>query len=451
VEVSEVTTYVWFVPGFMGSSLGLYPTSGGQRAGPKIASLWGTLTSVGNLPRVSLLRLPSTLPVGQGIFADGLADVAGQGYGEFLAWIDANTPSGTTPFPWPYDWRLSCRDTGAALATALQESAAGGNSNILLCHSQGALVGWCAWAALVDRSATAALSKWITFGGALYGTTSTPSIFREEEDSLALLARIKSGVATATNPLTYAMPAATITILFLSVAILSDAQIAELIALAATWPGIYDLYPDVHALDDEKDLDRGLLFDVNNWLAALALPSSFLIGQSITRVHEYVRQGIYLPPSTLTAHIVGTGHVTPHRVQPAQSRFPTALGPWPSRSTLSSPAYGRQWQMPSFSTTTEGDGRCTVAQQRFPGRYWQSVGSQHASMQNDPAVRALIVSMIGNPVPQRAVLNPVSVVSVEPWAPPVAPTGLPAFLFNSDPVTVTARAPVLPPRVGQDP
>jgi hypothetical protein len=413
-------------------------------------SLWGNLAGADNLHRVEMLALPYTGPAGQGIFADGLANLLGQGYGNFVGWLDANTPSDTTAIAWPFDWRLSARDNGLSLALALETNAAAGNVNQIVSHSQGALVAWCAWAALVDRGTTAALSRWITFGGALYGTTSTPNVFREAEDSLSQLARAKSFIA-GLGPRFYSDPIANTYGFFTAVFGATDTQVAELIALVRTWPGLYDLYPDRANLDDTKDLGRFLLFDPTKWIAALVMPDFNLLNASVASVHTPIRLPAYLPPNAVVSHIVGGAHSTPYRVQPATGPGQPLPGWQQWGLTDPNTTAGRLQRLPSFSETSLGDGRCTMGQQAFPTRYWQRVSSAHASMQDDPAVRALILSMLATPNPVPPTPNPISVTITEPWEPPVAPTGQPAFIFNNDPINITPPRPVLPVRIGGDP
>lgn len=440
---------VWFVPGFMGSTLSLYTTNGKAFSNGRFSvPIWGTFQSVSALPYLDILTYPGELPSDTEIRADGLPPSSAGGYSEFVTWIEDHLPAGWKFRAWPFDWRLSARDLGRALATALEQSKAAGNDNRVIAHSQGALVAWAAWAALVDDAQTAAVSKLVTFGGALYGTNSTPSVIREEEPALSLLSRAMRTLR--------ALPAGLLATGFTAAGAaasdqITNAEATALIEIIASWPAFYDLWPDAGKLDDPGDVNRDLLWDSKTWTPALVQPNLTLAQVEITRVHSWVRQTKYLPPSGVASHIVGHNSVTASRVEPSyQSLHPSGGIAWRSQFPPGSPTW-RRFQLPSWTPTNDGDGRCTLAQQRFPGYYYQLVSSQHAAMQQDPAVRQLLIAMLQqvNPAPP----SPPPIQAPVPWVPPAALPNAPAFIFDNNPVSVTppAELPRLPARVGADP
>lgn len=430
-------TYIWFVPGFMGSALSVYQqTPGTALPGRKLYDLWGTYNALINAGSLPQLALPSNLPPGQTIQPTGLVDIAGGGYEQFGLYVVRNMPGAFVYSPWAYDWRQSARDLGAQLALQLQANNVKGNQNIVVAHSQGALVAWCAWAALVDAAQQSAMNRLITFGGALYGTQSSPNVFREDETGLDLLTMLL-GLLNGTS----------FAGLQTGREAIYTANLARMLNVAGSWPGLYDLYPDSGMLDDPGDTNRGLLFNSTAWGAALVDPNFPLMQSEVTRVHQYVRQAKYLPPLTQVAHIVGNGHNTPYRVQPpamsAQEaqRYAALARPAPNARQL------RQLQLPAFSTTTQGDGRCTFAQQMFPGAYYQIVASQHAAMQNDPAVQQLVVQLLTQTLTPQPPTPPLQ--QPVPWTPPPALPNVPAFVFNNDPISTAAPAPPLPSDPGK--
>lgn len=439
---------VWFVPGFMGSTLSLYRQSVlGTAAVNRIAPLWGSIPSIPYATYLNLLALPGSIPSGQVILADGLAPSSLGGYSDFVTWMAANLPTGWQLAPWPFDWRQSARDLGRDLANQLEYSQNQGNTNYVIAHSQGALVAWSAWAALVDDSRGAAMSRLVTFGGALYGTNSTPSIFREEEaslDQLLILQNILSALRSGGAAL-IALGGNSFT---LSTAFQTLSK-QGLLNLVASWPAIYDLYPDYSMLDDPNDTNRPWLWDPAKWSAALVPPNFTLAQTEVTRVHQWLRVTKYLPPSNVAAHIVGKNTATAFEVQAAQPIPPASQNPWLAAALAPPADVVRRSQLPWWTSTTNGDGRCTLAQQQFPAHYFQEVSSAHASMQDDPVVRQLLVEMLQMVLPTPPLPNPLAVEPI--WDPPPALPQVPQYLFDNNPVDTTPRIPPLPVRVGGDP
>lgn len=447
-----MATRVWFIPGFMGSTLGLYRSGIGQPT--LVAPVWGTLSSIPNLPLVNYLTLPGLFGSGSlFIQPDGIASSDLGGYSQFLFDLVGRLPINWALAPWPYDWRLSARDTGLQLALQLITSKDAGNDNRVLAHSQGALVAWVAWAELVARARTDALSRLVTFGGALYGTNSTPSIFLGLEDSLGLLARLRSLLIGLRNG-NVGNVSRVINVYSSQQTGALEASNRELLNVVRTWPAIYDLYPDVSMLDDPKDVDRPLLSDPTKWVSAFVQPNFTLMNAEFDNVHRWLRTPANVPPANRAAHIVGLTTATPWRVRPSQypPTAPQQIGGNPAYTFFGGPWF--RPLLPSWTSTTRGDGRCTEAQQGFPSHYTQSVASQHAAMQDDPAVRLLIPRLLQmDLVPVPPTPNPAE--HANPWVPPPALPSVPTFLFNNDPVSVTATTPsslALPPvRIGGDP
>lgn len=437
-----MSTYIWFVPGFMGSALSLYQqTPGSAPPGRRITDLWGTEQAIFNGAQLPLLTLPGSLPVGQSIQASGLASIAGEGYENFSLYVVNNMPAGFIYSPWAYDWRQSASVLGPQLAAQLQSTNVKGNQNIVVAHSYGALVAWAAWAALVDAGQQSAMTRLITIGGALYGSESAPNIFREDETGLdgltLLLTYLGGGPFGVSAFLGVATPYGTQTLTL---------QLQRMLAIAASWPSLYDLFPDFSMLDDPGDTNRNLLGTPSAWNAALVPPNFVLMGAEIMNVHQHVRQAKYAIPATQVAHIVGNAHNTPSRVLPPsmtpQQAFQYGLTavPRPNNRQI------RQLALPSFNTVPNGDGRCTMAQQMFPGGYFQTVASQHAAMQNDPAVQQLVVQLLTMTIPTQPPTPPLQVQTV--WNPPSALPNAPPFIFNSDPVN-TQAAPDTPNNLGR--
>lgn len=447
-----MATYVWFVPGFMGSTLSLYRTVGGARTSdPPLARLWGSVQSVLNVRRLDVLTLPGNLDPNTGIFADGLAASALGGYTDFATDMASRLPAGWAWVSWPYDWRLSARDVGRQLATALETAQSQGNTNYVVGHSLGALVAWAAWAWLVADTRTNAMSRMLTFGGALYGANSTPELFRENEDAMGQLSVLQSLLSggpvgllvygTLGNP---------------------DNAVANLIGVAETWPSLYDLFPDPTGSDDPTDVNRAIIWQPATWSAALVPPLAALLSSEQSYFHTWLRTALNLPPPAVASHIVGAGLRTNGQVQLAPSvTNPTNLLLAQTSSTLT-PKQRRLIQLPYWTSQNAGDGRASVAQQRFPGYYSQWVGSLHGSMQNDPYVRNLIVPTLQQPNPTQPVTPPFKngPLWVPPPAAPIPPAQLPpqpqlplvtAIVVPSGPQDNTPPAPVIRPRVGADP
>lgn len=423
-------TLAWFIPGFMGSTLGLYPpTVGGKVSGPKILSLWGNLQAIPNLPLLPVLALPGTLPANTQILADGLAPTALGGYTDFLNNLQRILPTGWTLSPYPYDWRQSCKTTGLALASALTFAQGQGNTNVVIAHSLGALVAWMAWAALVDQANTAAMSRLITFGGALYGTSSTPGIFLENESALAQLP-ILQNIVSGRLPNAFANLISGPT----------DAQVQALLQTAASWPSVYDLYPDAAAQDDPGDTNRPLTFSVSAWTRALAQPNFTLMNTEANQVHAYLRVAKYLPPLTQVVNIVGAGWNTPYRVQPSQSSAGGPNGTPPPASLQGQATLTRRWFLPSWSNTINGDGRATINQQSWPFARLVLVQSQHAAQQDDPAVLMAVAAYLQGPI-----TPPTPVISTsQPVANPPLPLSQDKLTLAQQLLAAAANPPTIP-------
>jgi hypothetical protein len=434
-----VATFCWFVPGFMGSTLSLYSTVGHpQGPNKKLLTLWGDLSMLNAPEFVWSLRVGGTLPDNTEIRADGLAPSSVGGYTDLLQWLVANLPFGWTLAPWAHDWRQSARDLGRQFATLLEANFNKGNSNVVLAHSYGALIAWAAYAYLVDDGKTDALQRLTTMGGALYGTNSTPSIFREQETAIGMLAVFGQlwGGSTAAG-------------IGMALFGVPESHTRDLLGLVASWPAVYDLYPDVRALDDPGDSKRADVFNQSLWTAALAQPNWTLMQTEVTRLHQWLRVSQYEMPGPKVNHIVGLNTATPYRVQDAATRGGGVQNAAALLSLSTSAQARRLLQLPQWGTNRSGDGRCMDTQQEFPGRYWQMVSSPHASMQDDPAVRRLAVQMLQmtNPAPP-----PPTPLQVQPiWQPPRAVPSMPQFLIDNSPININPPPPVLPVRVGVDP
>lgn len=446
-----MATYIWFVPGFMGSTLSLYNQgAGGVRTGPALASLWGNLPALANINRIDALAWPQSLTSNTTVAADGLAPSSVGGYSDFVNRMVAALPSGWAWVSYPYDWRRSCRDVGRELATALETASRQGNTNYVLSHSQGSLVAWAAWAYLVADVFTAAMARWVTMGGVLYGTGTAPGMFLEKEQSLNQLLLLQQ--LRAAGLLGPALAA------FLNN---QDAGVMNLLEIAATWPGLYDLYPDPSNLDDSFDANRALLWDPTKWAAALVPPIASVMATEKTYFHTWLRTTANLPPPAVVSHIAGVGHLTPIRVQPSVTTANPGLVQALGQAALQNPRATRLLQLPSYSQDNTGDGRCTQQQQLFPGYYAQYVGSLHGSMQNDPYVQQLAMQMFQQANPTAPVKGPLQPV-VE-WIPAPAvpvppgqtsPSGVPlitGIAAPTGPVSITPPTPQLRPRVGVDP
>src|SRR5262245_3395945 len=374
---------VWFLPGFMGSSLYLpLANAQGQRTGRRL-KLWLDVRGI-----LTGLTYQHLVYPDQTVLPIEVGEVLTEGYGNFLVtWQNRRAlPKGWKLKLWPFDWRRPIRDLGKALADEV--IAAGGEvgSHMLVGHSQGGAVAVASWPYLVAAQKQGQIGRILTLSGILYGSYSTARTWAEYEDTQNLFAII---------------PQATRLVLFGGRfgPIPDSATLYRTIAeVFVTWPATYDMPPDPARGDDFGDVSRGLTFDPAAWENALVQPRWDLWETSRTTYHQWIHRPENQPPKSVLMHVCAQGQRSASRIHPSALPGQAALLgnrplTWEQRKAV------RQASLPQFEISQEGDNRATLPQQRLPEYAAIIINGEHAEVQNSPAFVDNLFSWLAAPIP----------------------------------------------------
>jgi hypothetical protein len=428
---------LYFVPGFGGSELNLVQrNSSGVITGRQ--QLWGGVGQVVNQRLWHALALPQPPDI-QGTIEVG--DVAWQleSYGDFLGWLPTafNASQGVRITQFPYDFRQHAVDLGRLLAARILASSKTDGPVWILAHSYGALVAWCAWAALVDAGQINAVSRITTFGGILYGSACSATAWAELEsgiDLLALVGQASQVFPTFGNAFGRSMSAFQFKKLLLQIFL--------------SWPANYCMLPAYGHPEDAQDTNReDLYYSADPWALALVQPQQSLMFDAYNRLWTYILNPKYLPPRNVINHIIGTGQNTPWRIQPPRPVAANFARPGAYGEATLFARLARQANLPYWTVDPDGDGRATQAQQALAGYSREFCTGVHGDLQNNDGVRWLIPLLltrseaIPQPVPppppappQQAYLFDGSLVQTTPIPRPVGGSiGAPPRIVRKDP------------------
>jgi Putative serine esterase (DUF676) len=288
----------YVVPGLGGTTLG-YESGGG-------APLWVDYTRIA-LGQIGAMRLAAdgispASPDGVKLFAgEPLPDYYATCIGELRRQL---SPLGYEIVPWGYDWRLSARVNGPALAARIIADVTAGDPCSVVAHSFGGLVARVAWSELLARGQTGLVRRIVTLGSPHLGSYGAVALWSLDSDQLAQVRTLTVATATvlsAISPIIAPFPWSR----------------QALVRLSATWPSLYETLPFLLGPDGTGDPYRSVLYG-SRWPEDRGISQAWL---------DYARQDwqpfassmSMFPPADVATAVAGTGFPTPYRlVYPGQ-------------------------------------------------------------------------------------------------------------------------------------
>jgi len=399
------TYFCWFLPGFMGSELyGLIPDPSGRTPDQRI-KLWLDPRRLISGETAQLLTLPTgpEMTVSpEGIVRDFYRPLLER----FEGWRGRWLPEGWVYAPWSYDWRLGINENAAPLAERIRAMGGQDGTHMLVGHSMGGAVACAVWRALKAQGKEALIGRIVTIGGTLWGSYATARTWAGYDDTMNLLAYIRTPQFHA------AFPFATLR------APNPHAFCNGALTAFVSWPSTYDLLPYPQRDDDPADTDRWITYRADTWPWALVQPNWQLMQQSLDGYHAQAHLIGQTPPPNVLKHIVGTGVATPWQIvdNPRRHAVPQPGFRWPNFATEN--AY-RQSRMPTFRVGSGGDGRLSVTQAAIPGYPVATVDSEHCNLPNHPYVLENLPRILSDPLFLQA--SAPQVVPVPPAFPQYVP------------------------------
>jgi len=327
---------IYLVPGFGGSEL---------RRRDNGAVTWVSYTRLA-VGAIGELRLgPDGVSPGppDGVQLDAgppLADYYGSAMSQLAA---AMAPYSYVVVPHGYDWRLSCRVTGPALAARIRAEVTSADPCTIIGHSMGGLVARLAWADLVRTGDTGLCRRIITIGAPHWGSYGIVRLWSLDSDvtsQLSLLSTLSIaiyGILVAEANGTY----------------WSQQRIA---ALVSTFPSAYELLPSLLGPDAAADPARAAIY-TGPWPASR--------GVSLDRLAEardvwqpLLAGASTLPPLSVLTTVGGDGYSTVDLLQ-----LPAILG---------SPF--------AYRAHDSGDGQVTLASSLLPQSAQYTLAGAHGDL-----------------------------------------------------------------------
>lgn len=348
---------VYSVPGLFGT--GLY-TAVPSRYGRSNSLYW-----------ISKTRLASYLLDGMVLSADGItppSDVGtvlnAKGLYPAIEWQTLDNAISDGPhvsFDFPYDWRKDLRTAAASLANVLAIAALS-DDYAVVCHSGGAVVTLLAWAAL----STAARAKcrrvvWIDpcFGGSYDGIRGMAGGYWSMYGFGALTAALAAVLNEVDNPL--AVP---------------PSQEQRLLRAVASWPGLYQLFPNPGGMWVGLDPNLQAVYDVNRWSGNNNfVTQDGLNGAAAVQASVILAMNATLPPSVIV------------RSDDALTQF-----------RLNEPK-GSLFLPDIYDTDTDGDGVVPTIRATLPGVPVLTLAGQHQTVMGSTQLASRIISLIDNGLP----------------------------------------------------
>lgn len=345
---------VYMVPGLAGTSLGTSLLSADDT--------WCNYTTIaqgffGRLRLAADGASPGS-PDGVQLYPGGLLAAY---YDSALRRLAADlTPLGYSVQPWPYDWRLSCRTTGAALAAAIRATSSPATPATIIGHSLGGLVARVAWADLLGTGDTALVRRIITLGTPHWGGYGIVRNWSNDNVLNTQIAVLSSASAVLVAPL-------------LPIALGRIWNPQRIAALIATWPAAYETLPSLLDPAAAADPNRKSIY-MGPWPADLQISPTWLANaQAIWQ--PLMAGGSSLPPSGVLTTVTGVG-------------FPTAY-------ILNNPqALGTPM---AYSTNSSGDNQVTVESALLPSGGTVFVNAAHADLPAATAGSGLLTSLVTDP------------------------------------------------------
>ncbi|MCI0464549.1 MAG: hypothetical protein L0Z62_47065, partial [Gemmataceae bacterium] len=298
--------------------------------------------------------------------------------------------------PWPFDWTLSARVSGHQLARRiLADAPAHPDGAYLVCHSFGGLVARVAWRTLgegavqVPAGSQGHVRRIVTLGTPHLGSYDPAGVWTERENDVLNLVVLKLGVGPVPK-----LPGS---------GSIFRAQVLLVYETIASWPSGVELLR-FNQPTDAADPFRAILYDAHTWAPALAPPSQTLLTYARDDWQAWMNAPAAMPPADVLVCVAGEGIQTRTRVQLGGRRTPA----WIEWATSLVPGLHldravRQSQLPTFSTSDQGDGRVALDSALVPGRRQLVVQGEHGRLQDHPTILARVVEWLTEapaPAPQ---------------------------------------------------
>jgi hypothetical protein len=190
----------------------------------------------------------------------------------------------------PFDWRLSTFRTGADLAKYVIAAAPQFDGVALVGHSQGGLVCRRAWSILQQLGQQSLVQRVVTLGTAHLGSWAPEQLLSgagDYVDQMMLIAPTVLNFLTGTT-----LPA----------------TVADLVRLAATWPGLYELLPAVQA-DPPSGPVVAALYDAGSWPTDSGV-SQFWLDHAKGPFQSWLLDQTAIPPYEVLTTFAGGGFPT---------------------------------------------------------------------------------------------------------------------------------------------
>lgn len=286
---------VYFVPGFAGTVLSRGPAGDDVVWIDTTALLFGRVRELA-LDADGVSPLP---PNGRFLFPQGpLADYYGAAV-ELLRVQLAFDGYEVRTHGW--DWRKKTRGAGEALAARIRFEATPATPATIVGHSHGGLVARAAWASLVATSETNLVRRIITLGTPHAGSYNAVAVIGAYDPSVTKLSQVSligGGLALASGLPNPFLP-------------MDNREVA---AIAATWPGIYDLLPALSPFAIAIDPLRPLLYDAANWRDNTWVQQAWLT-YARDEWQAFLRTTASVPPSNVFTCVSSTGFPTAYKLE----------------------------------------------------------------------------------------------------------------------------------------
>lgn len=373
----------YFLPGFSSSSLGRAPGGGNV--------LWVDYTQiafglVGGM-RLNAAGTAPGPPDGAQLYPGGpLSDY----FGTAVAVLSAQlAPHGYSVRPYGFDWRGRVLTLGAILAQQIRAEVTAEESCSIVAHSLGGLVARAAWSDLVGTGDSNLVRRIVTIGTPHWGSYGIVALLSGGLDTLRQISYLSwsaSSLQRAVTPIPFSRPW----------------TVSELIALCATWPSCYQLFPVLGAPGSESDPFRPRLYEAEAWPTATAISAAHL-AEAAGAFQTWLKSPESLPPSWVLTTVAGTG-----------------LGTF-DKLIISN----RVGDITSLESVGSGDGQVTTSSALLPESAQYTFQARHVDLPDLLSLSGVLAGLVLN------VRNP-----PDPPPPPA---------YSPDPVSARFAGPPLPP------
>lgn len=392
---------IWAVPGFLGSELFSVSKPGrGPRSETKV---WPLLRQAFVPELLRYLKWPSwsldydILP----------GNVIQYGYAPWVTRMrETFLPLGIDVRPFTYDWRAPIMDSAADLKQLIYNTKVreGVTDHRILAHSMGGNIACMAWKLLKDLGLEGLIKRLVTVCAPLDGTYMPCVTWRLE----AALLNLIGNYGQLADYLVRGIFASNLS------GLQRQTSIGQLFN---TWPGTYDLLPGPGSTSDPADAKgRALCYDATKWATSLAPPDAALLSASLADYHAKMTALWGTIPDPVIAHVVGSNHLTPVRLDDAlYSSFleiPFEVGGSAAAANFDRRRMTRvRLTLPRVIESHLGDGVVPTPSQAFPNRQVFALDADHGDILSHPWLLANIVDVMAIPPTPQGATPPVQITS----------------------------------------